>query len=76
MEYMYEQQPFPANATGVPVSLDAIDPNGNYIHIGTVTSNDAGTYGYTFSPQVPGLYQITATFQDPMHTAPHSEKPI
>ena len=62
MEYMYEQQPFPANATGVPVSLDAIDPNGNYIHIGTVTSTDAGTYGLEFTPQVPGTYQITATF--------------
>ncbi len=62
MEYKYEDQAFPTNATGVPVSLDAIDPNGNYIHIGDVTSNDAGTYGLSFTPQVPGTYQIVATF--------------
>ncbi len=62
MEYMFMQQAMPTNATGVPVSLDAIDPNGNYIHIGDVTSNIAGTYGCMFTPQVPGMYQITATF--------------
>ncbi len=62
MEYMFMQQAMPSNATGVPVSLDAIDPNGNYIHIGDVTSNIAGTYGCQFTPQVPGQYQITATF--------------
>jgi len=34
MEYIYEQQPKPANAIGVPVSIDAYDPNGNLIHLG------------------------------------------
>ncbi len=63
MEYLYEQQPMPTNVTGVPVSLDAIDPNGNYIHIGTVnTTTVTGAYGLTFTPQVPGTYHIIATF--------------
>ena len=29
MEYVYEQQPKPTNMTGVPVTLTAIDSNGN-----------------------------------------------
>jgi hypothetical protein len=62
MEYMFMQQPIPANAKGVEVTLDAIDPNNNYIHIGTVTSDMNGNYGYAFTPEVPGAYQIFATF--------------
>ncbi len=62
MEYMFQQRPIPTNATGVPVSLDAIDPNGNYIHIGNVTSDIYGNYGIDFTPQIPGQYQILATF--------------
>ena len=44
------------------MSLDAIDPNGNYIHIGAVTSDKTGTYGCDWKPEVPGTYQIIATF--------------
>ncbi len=62
MEYMFQQRPMPSNATGVPVSIDAIDPNGNYIHVGNVTSDITGTYGLEFTPQVPGTYHIIATF--------------
>ncbi len=62
MEYLFQNRPMPTNATGVPVSLDAIDPNGNYIHIGNVTSDITGTYGCSFTPQVPGIYHIIATF--------------
>ena len=62
MKYMFMQQPIPTNAKGVEVTLDAIDPNGNYIHIGTVTSDINGNYGYAFTPEVPGTYQIIATF--------------
>ena len=63
MEYMYHQRPMPTNATGVPVSLDTIDPNGNLVHIGDATSDAAGNYGLPFTPQVPGTYQIIATFK-------------
>ena len=62
MEYKFMQQAMPTNTKGVPVSLDAIDPNGNYIHIGTVTSDKTGTYGCDWTPEVPGTYQIIATF--------------
>jgi hypothetical protein len=62
MEYMYHQRPMPTDATGVEVSLDTIDPNGNYVHIATVTSDSSGNYGYAFTPDVPGTYQIIATF--------------
>ncbi len=62
MEYLYMQQPKPTDTIGVPVSLDTIDPNGNLVHIGDVTSDTHGNYGYTFTPKIPGTYQIIATF--------------
>jgi hypothetical protein len=62
MEYLFMQQPMPTNAKGVEVSLDAVDPNGNYVHISTVTSDINGNYGYAFTPEVPGTYQIIANF--------------
>ena len=62
MEYEYMQKPIPTNATGVPVTLTAIDPNGNTQNIGTVTSNILGNYAIAWTPPVPGVYTITATF--------------
>ena len=62
MEHLYKQRPIPTNAKGVNVTLDAIDPNNNYIHIGTVTSDITGAYGFVWKPEVPGTYQIIATF--------------
>ncbi len=62
MEYLYMQQPKPMNATGVPVTLTAFDPNGNTENIGTVTSDMKGNYAIAWTPPVPGVYKITATF--------------
>ncbi len=62
MEYLYEDQAKPTNATGVPVTLTAIDPNGNIINVGTTTSDINGNYGVVFKPDVPGTYQILASF--------------
>ncbi len=62
MEYMFHQRPMPTDATGVPVSLDSIDPNGNFVHIGDTTSDATGNYGFKFTPDVPGTYQVIATF--------------
>jgi hypothetical protein len=62
MEYMFHQRPKPTDAFGVDVSLVAIDPNGNYIPIGTTTSDSNGNYGMVYKPEVPGTYQIIATF--------------
>ena len=52
----------PSNITGVPVSIDAVDPNGNYVHIGDTTSDMSGTFSYTWAPTITGDYKITATF--------------
>jgi len=68
MEYLYLQQPIDGiwhNATmiGVPVSLDAIDPNGNAQHIGDVTTDGyTGTFGFKWTPEIEGEYTITAAF--------------
>jgi len=63
MEYLYMDQPYPHEATGVPVSIDAIDPNGNYIHIGNATSDITSAFHYSWTPpDIPGTYTIVATF--------------
>jgi hypothetical protein len=63
MGYVYQQQAEPTNFTGVPVSIDAIDPNGNFIHIGNATSDANGVFGYVWqTPNIPGKYTVTATF--------------
>jgi len=56
-------KPIPTNFTGVTVSLDALDPNGNNVHIGNATSDENGLYYYTWTtPNIPGSYLITVTF--------------
>jgi hypothetical protein len=62
MEYIYMQKPKPTDATGVPVTLTAIDPNGNLQNIGTVNSDSSGNYATMWTPPVSGLYTVTATF--------------
>ena len=62
MEYLYEDQAQPTNATGVPVTLTAIDPNGNTQNIGTITSDTLGAYAVSWTPPVPGLYTVLANF--------------
>jgi hypothetical protein len=67
MEYLHQQRPIDGfyhnvTVTGVPISLDAIDPNNNYIHIGTVTSDEKGNFGLSWTPTIAGQYKITATF--------------
>jgi hypothetical protein len=63
MQYLYQQATMPTNAQGVPVSIDAVDPNGNYIHLGNTTSDNTGAYSYQWTPpNIPGKYTIVATF--------------
>jgi hypothetical protein len=62
MEYIHMQHQMPANVIGVPVSIDAVDPNGNYVHIGDAVSDASGTFSYTWTPTIAGDYTITATF--------------
>jgi hypothetical protein len=62
MNYLYEQQPMPTNAAGVPVSIDVIDSNGNYRNIGTTTSDMSGTFRFSWKPDIAGNYTVIATF--------------
>lgn len=62
METVYMQQPMPRNITGVPVTLSVLDANNNFRVIGGTTSDGAGTYAFTWTPDIPGAYTVTATF--------------
>ena len=62
MESVYMQQSIPANSTGVPITISVVDSNGNYRQIGTTTSNLYGTYGFTWTPDIPGKYTVIANF--------------
>jgi hypothetical protein len=62
MEFVYQQQPCPTNVTGVPVSIDVLDSNGNYRNIGSATTNADGMFAYTWTPDIPGDFTVIATF--------------
>jgi outer membrane protein assembly factor BamB len=62
MEYKFMGMGYPADATGVNVTLMVIDPNTNVYDIGTATSDATGAFGFNFEPSVPGTYQIIAAF--------------
>jgi hypothetical protein len=72
MEYIYMQQAKPQSANGVEVNLNAIDPNGNYVPIGKTTSNIDGNYALSFKADVPGTYQIIASFEGTKSYGPSS----
>jgi hypothetical protein len=62
MEAVYQQQTMPTNVTGVPISISVVDNNGNSRVIGQTISDATGTFGFTWTPDISGSYQITATF--------------
>lgn len=68
MNYLHLQYPVDGiwhNETilGVPVALSAIDSNGNYIDIGTTTTNGYyGSFGMSWTPPKQDTYTIMATF--------------
>ena len=64
MDYLHMQKPLPnhEDVKGVEVSLDTVDPNNNFVHIATVTSDSSGLYSYKWKPEVPGKYTVIATF--------------
>jgi hypothetical protein len=65
--YLYMQKPKPTNATGVPVSIDALDPNGNLVHLGDTASDASGQYSIALNTNElaagAGIYKVIATFQ-------------
>jgi hypothetical protein len=74
MEYLHLQYPIGGiwgNETinGVPVYLSAIDPNGNGVDIGEVTTNGYyGTFSKEWTPELEGTYQIIASFEATIRT--------
>jgi hypothetical protein len=77
MEYKHRQMPIPGNATGVPVTLTAVDSAGNPTTIGTVTSDMTGNYAYAWTPQTEGTYMIIASFMgSESYYASYEETPI
>jgi hypothetical protein len=63
MLYVYKQFPRPANATGVEVVVEVLDPNNNYYEVARTTSDASGYFGCEFTPPVPGLYKVIASFK-------------
>jgi len=62
MGYVYQQKPLPTTFTGVPVTVDVLDSNGNYRNIGTATTDATGSYSLTWTPDISGNYTVIATF--------------
>ena len=52
----------PTNATGVPVTLNVVDANGNYRTIGTTTTDATGFYSFQWTPDIEGKYTVYASF--------------
>ncbi len=62
MESVYMQQPMPTNTTGVPITLSVLDSNGNYRQIGSTTSDANGNFAFSWTPNIPGMYTLIASF--------------
>ena len=62
MEFLYMEKSLPTNMIGVPVSLQAVAPDGNIIDIATTVYTDAnGKLQYMWTPPSKGTYKILAT---------------
>jgi hypothetical protein len=62
MEYVYMDQSKPTNFTGVAVTINVIDSNGNYRTIGTATTDASGYYSLQWVPDITGKFTVVATF--------------
>jgi len=62
MLYVWKNFERPSDATGVSVRLEAVDPNGGFVTIGSTTSDAYGNYGLGWCPDKAGTYMIIATF--------------
>jgi hypothetical protein len=62
MLYVYKQFPRPTNATGVEVTLSVLDSNGNFREIGKTTTSSDGFFSLPWTPDVPGNYNVYASF--------------
>jgi hypothetical protein len=62
MQYVYMQFAQPTDVMGVQVKVEAVDPNGNYQNLGTVTTDINGVYSLMWAPEIDGKYDIYVTF--------------
>lgn len=62
MKYVYMQFPRPSDASGVSITIDVIDANGNLRNIGTTTSDINGNFNFDWKPDIPGKFTVIATF--------------
>jgi len=62
MGYVYQQKPLPSDFTGVDVTIDVIDSNGNFRNIGTAQTDRTGMYSFTWKPDIDGNYKVIASF--------------
>ncbi|MCL1977974.1 MAG: PQQ-binding-like beta-propeller repeat protein [Candidatus Bathyarchaeota archaeon] len=62
MLYVYKQFDRPHEAVGVPVTIAAVDPTGNYVTLGNTVSDASGNYVVEFTPTTEGQYTIYAYF--------------
>ena len=62
MGYLYQQKPLPANFVGIDVTIYVLDSNGNFRAIGTATTDATGAYNLIWTPDIPGDFQVVATF--------------
>jgi hypothetical protein len=62
MLYVYKQFERPNNVKGVTISVDAITPIGEYIELGTTTSDSNGKFSFEFKPTIEGTYTIHTYF--------------
>jgi outer membrane protein assembly factor BamB len=62
MLYVWKNFERPTDATGVSVRLEAVDPDGGFVTIGSTTSDAYGNFGLGWCPDKAGTYMIIATF--------------
>jgi outer membrane protein assembly factor BamB len=62
MLHVYKQFEQPKDTIGVQISIEAIDPNGNYVILGTTVSDANGRFAFEFKPETEGQYTIYAIF--------------
>jgi outer membrane protein assembly factor BamB len=63
MLYVYKQFERPADATGVTVKIEVVNPNNECEQVGTTTSDSYGNWALAFSPDVAGTYTVIVTFE-------------
>ncbi len=62
MLYVYKQFECPNNASGVPLTVNVLDANGNYRSRRHNHKRSTGAYKLNWKPDIAGTYTVYATF--------------